>query len=189
MQRGIAIIPTAPEVLRNADTHYSYRYDSNFYYLSGFTEPEAVLVLIAGDQPQSILFCREKNPEREIWDGHRFGPDAAQEQFGFDAAYSIALLDEKLTELLGNLLDNARKWAKTTVRVRYAPPYLVIEDDGPGVPEEDLKSISERGRRLDESKQGSGLGLSIVEDIADIYGLTVSFGRSELGGLRVEIRV
>ena len=94
-----------------------------------------------------------------------------------------------LTEFLGNLLDNARKWARTTVRVRYAPPYLVIEDDGPGVPEEDLKSISERGRRLDESKQGSGLGLSIVEDIADIYGLTVSFGRSELGGLRVEIRV
>ncbi len=102
MQRGIAIIPTAPEVARNADTHYGYRHDSNFYYLSGFTEPEAVLVLIAGDEPQSILFCREKNLEREIWDGHRFGPDAAQEQFGFDAAYSINLLDEKLAELMGN---------------------------------------------------------------------------------------
>ncbi|MFZ2540734.1 MAG: aminopeptidase P N-terminal domain-containing protein, partial [Gallionella sp.] len=100
MQRGIAIIPTAPEMLRNADTHYAYRHDSNFYYLSGFTEPEAVLVLIVGqsesDQTQSILFCREKNLEREIWDGHRYGPDAAREQFGFDAAYSIDLLDEKL---------------------------------------------------------------------------------------------
>ncbi|MEO6974532.1 MAG: Xaa-Pro aminopeptidase [Gallionella sp.] len=106
MQRGIAIIPTAPEVARNADTHYGYRHDSNFYYLSGFSEPEAVLVLIAAEhesgKPQSILFCREKNLEREIWDGHRFGPDAAREQFCFDAAYPIAQLDEKLTELMGN---------------------------------------------------------------------------------------
>ena len=102
MQHGIAIIPTAPEVARNADTHYSYRHDSNFYYLTGFAEPEAVLVLIAGDKQQSILFCREKNLEREIWDGHRVGPDAAIEQFSFDAAYPIAQLDEKLTELMGN---------------------------------------------------------------------------------------
>ena len=106
MQRGIAIIPTAPEVARNADTHYGYRHDSNFYYLSGFIEPEAVLVLVAGQnedgQPRSILFCREKNLEREIWDGHRFGPDAAREQFGFDAAYPIEQLDEKLTGLIGN---------------------------------------------------------------------------------------
>lgn len=94
-----------------------------------------------------------------------------------------------LTELLGNLLDNARKWAKTTVRFRYAPPYMMIEDDGPGVPDEQLKSISERGKRLDESKQGSGLGLSIVEDIADTYGLTITYGRSELGGLKVELRL
>jgi len=102
MQHGIAIIPTAPEVARNADTHYDYRHDSNFYYLSGFTEPEAVVVLIAGDEPKSILFCREKNLEREIWDGHRFGPDAAREQFGFDAAYPVEQLDEKLTGLMGN---------------------------------------------------------------------------------------
>ena len=94
-----------------------------------------------------------------------------------------------LTELLGNLLDNACKWAKSKVRVRYAAPYLTIEDDGPGVPDGDLASIAERGRRLDESKQGSGLGLSIVEDIADIYGLQVGYGRSTLGGLKVEIRV
>ena len=102
MQHGIAIIPTAPEVARNGDTHYSYRYDSSFYYLSGFTEPEAVLVMIAGESARTILFCREKNLEREIWDGHRYGPDAAREQFGFDEAYPIAQLDEKLIELLGN---------------------------------------------------------------------------------------
>ncbi len=104
MQHGIAVIPTAPEVARNADTHYDYRHDSHFHYLSGFPEPEAVLVLVAGDKMQSILFCREKNPEREIWDGFRYGPDAAAQQFGFDAAHPIAQLDEKLTELMGNQL-------------------------------------------------------------------------------------
>lgn len=118
-------------------------------------------------------------------------PGAEDLDFDIDllADVTVPLEQGDLTELLGNLLDNARKWAKTTVRLRYAPPLLVIEDDGPGVAEDDLKHISERGRRLDESKQGSGLGLSIVEDIADIYGLSVTYGRSALGGLRVEIRV
>ncbi len=102
MQRGIAVIPTAPEVARNADAHYPYRFDSHFYYLTGFTEPEAVLVLIAGNAPQSILFCREKNMEREIWDGFRHGPDAAKTTFGFDATFPIAQLDEKLVELMAN---------------------------------------------------------------------------------------
>src|SRR3954470_24056376 len=83
---GVAIIPTAPEVMRNRDADYPYRHDSHFYYLTGFTEPEAVVVLIAGKTNQSILFCREKNLEREIWDGYRFGPEEARETFGFDTA-------------------------------------------------------------------------------------------------------
>jgi len=102
MRCGIAVIPTAEEVARNGDTHYAYRHDSSFYYLTGFAEPEAVLVLIAGAAPQAILFCREKNLEREIWDGFRTGPEAAQQQFGFDAAWPIAQLDEKLAELMAN---------------------------------------------------------------------------------------
>lgn len=102
MARGIAVISTAPEVHRNADTHYPYRYDSHFYYLTGFIEPEAVLVVVAGDAPRSILFCREKNPEREIWDGFRHGPEAAKSEFGFDETYPIAQLDEKLVELMSN---------------------------------------------------------------------------------------
>lgn len=102
MQRGIAVIPTAPEVVRNGDVHYDYRHDSHFYYLTGFAEPEAVLVLLAGDRMQSILFCRERDAEREIWEGFRYGPEAAAEQFAFDAAYPIAKLDEKLIELMGN---------------------------------------------------------------------------------------
>ena len=102
MQRGIAVIPTAPEATRNADTQYDYRFDSHFYYLTHFPEPDAVLILVAGDTPQSILFCREKNLEREIWDGFRHGPEAARDKFGFDAAYSIEQLDEKVSELMGN---------------------------------------------------------------------------------------
>ncbi len=97
---GLAIVPTAPERLRNRDAHYPYRFDSYFYYLTGFREPEAVLVLAGGESPQSILFCREKNPEREIWDGFRYGPDAAREVFGLDAAYRIEELDARLPDLL-----------------------------------------------------------------------------------------
>ncbi len=102
MQHGIAIVPTAPERVRNRDSEYLYRYDSYFYYLCGFPEPEAVLVLIAGAEPQSILFCREKNLERETWDGFRFGPDAAREAFGVDAAHPVGQLDEKLPALMAN---------------------------------------------------------------------------------------
>lgn len=99
---GIAIIPTAPEVMRNRDADYPYRHDSYFYYLSGFTEPEAVIVLVAGEQNQAILFCREKNLEREIWDGFRYGPEAARSTFGFDAAYPIEALDTELPKLMAN---------------------------------------------------------------------------------------
>ncbi|OWY29377.1 Xaa-Pro aminopeptidase [Herbaspirillum robiniae] len=99
---GVAIIPTAPEVMRNRDADYPYRHDSYFYYLSGFTEPEAVLVLVAGRENRSILFCRDKNLEREIWDGYRFGPQAAQQQFAFDAAHPIDELDKSMPALLAD---------------------------------------------------------------------------------------
>ncbi|WP_019916869.1 Xaa-Pro aminopeptidase [Methyloversatilis discipulorum] len=102
MGTGVAVIATAPERARNRDTHYGYRHDSYFYYLTGFAEPEAVLVLVAGDSPRSILFCREKNEEREIWDGWRHGPGAAREKFGFDEAYVYGELDAKLPDLLAN---------------------------------------------------------------------------------------
>lgn len=102
MGQGVAIIPTAAEALRNRDTHYPYRYDSYFYYLTGFTEPEAVVVVIAGDTPKSILFCRNKDMEREIWDGFRHGPAGALAEFGVDEAYSISELDTRIPALLAN---------------------------------------------------------------------------------------
>lgn len=99
---GVLILATAPEALRNRDAHYPYRFDSHFYYLTGFPEPEAVLVLVAGQRPRQYLFCREKNEEREIWDGFRYGPRAAKEIFGFDAAYPVTELDRRLPALLEN---------------------------------------------------------------------------------------
>ena len=102
MGAGVAVIPTAQERLRNRDSHYPFRHDSYFYYLSGFPEPEAVLVMVVAETTQSILFCREKNMEREIWDGYRYGPDGAREAFGFDAAYPIEMLDAMLPKLLAD---------------------------------------------------------------------------------------
>ena len=102
MQHGIAIIPTAPERTRNRDSHFPYRFDSYFYYLTGFVEPDAVLVVIAGTAPRSILFCRDKDKEREIWDGFRYGPDAAREVFGLDECYAIGELDARMPALLAD---------------------------------------------------------------------------------------
>lgn len=106
MQPGaVAVLGTAPEVLRNGDSGYPYRHDSHFYYLSGFAEPESFLVLVAarGDAaPRSILFCREKNIEHEIWEGFRFGPEAARHAFGFDEAHAIGELDARMADLLAD---------------------------------------------------------------------------------------
>jgi len=99
---GVALIPTSAQALRNGDAEYAYRFDSSFYYLSGFREPEALIAIVAGDTTRSILFCREKNLELEIWDGFRHGPAAACEAFGFDEAYPIGELDARLPDLLAD---------------------------------------------------------------------------------------
>ena len=97
---GLALVPTAAESARNRDSLFPFRHDSYFYYVSGFPEPEAVVALTAGpDGDRQLLFCREKNEEREIWDGFRYGPDAAREIFGFDEAHPIGELDKILPNL------------------------------------------------------------------------------------------
>lgn len=97
---GIALVPTAPERPRNRDSDFLYRHDSYFYYLTGFTEPNAWLV-ITGDG-SSTLFCQPKDLEREIWDGYRLGPEAAVGALGVNAAHSIADLDTQMPKLLEN---------------------------------------------------------------------------------------
>lgn len=98
---AILILPAAPERVRSRDTHYAYRQDSDLRYLTGFPEPEAVLVLVPGrDHGESILFCRERDPAREAWDGPRAGTEGAVDAFGMDDAYPIDDLDEILPGLL-----------------------------------------------------------------------------------------
>ncbi len=91
---GIAIIFNASETIRNRDSHYPYRPDSYFHYFSGFNEPQSALVILGGKSPKTILFCRKKNLDMEIWNGFIYGPEAAKELFLFDEAYDINLLDE-----------------------------------------------------------------------------------------------
>jgi Xaa-Pro aminopeptidase len=123
---GIAILPTAPEAVRNRDGEYPYRHDSDFFYLSGFVEPEAWLVLIANADDHALLFCRPRNPDAETWTGLRVGPEAAAERFGFDEAYSVEEIDDILPELLldqptlyapfdrGDIVDGPlREWLDT----------------------------------------------------------------------------
>ena len=97
---GIAIVPTAPEQQRNRDSDFLFRHDSYFYYLTGFTEPNAWLVLTA--EGESTLFCNPKDAEREVWDGLRLGPEAAPDMLGVNAAFSTVELDVRLPKLLEN---------------------------------------------------------------------------------------
>ncbi len=104
---GVAVISTAPEVARNRDSEFPYRHDSDFFYLTGFEEPGATLVMtVKGSgkdyELQSHLFCRPKDPEREIWDGIRLGPEAAPTTLGIEFAHSNQELDRKLGELLAD---------------------------------------------------------------------------------------
>jgi len=98
---------------------------------------------------------------------------------------------QDLEEMAGNLIDNAFKWAKSKVMVKCASDHnrlaLIIEDDGPGIAEEELKTVTRRGRKLDETTPGHGHGLGIVKDIAELYGGALDLGRSELGGLKAEL--
>jgi Xaa-Pro aminopeptidase len=102
MREGVAIVPTAPERTRTRDSRYPYRFDSYFYYLTGFREPDAVLVIVAGEKARSILFCRDRDPEREIWDGFRYGPEAACAAFGLDEAHPIGDLDKLMPDYLAD---------------------------------------------------------------------------------------
>ena len=104
---GIAVIATAPELARNRDSDFPYRHDSDFFYLTGFEEPEATLVMKVSAseksyQLESHLFCRPKDLEREIWDGIRLGPEGAPETLGIEFAHSNHELDQKVGELLAD---------------------------------------------------------------------------------------
>ena len=100
---GVLIVPAATEVTRNRDVHYPFRQDSDFRYLTGFPEPDAVAVIAPKRKDgEFVLFCRPRDPEREVWDGFRHGVEGAVERFGADEAHPLDELDEKLPELLAD---------------------------------------------------------------------------------------
>jgi Xaa-Pro aminopeptidase len=103
---SIAVIPAAPEVIRNGDVHFPYRQDSDFFYLSGFTEPEAVIALVPErEQGEFILFCREKDQEKETWHGKRAGQADAIAVYGADDSFPIS----DINDILPGLLENKEK--------------------------------------------------------------------------------
>lgn len=102
---SVAILPSAPEARRSNDTEYRYRQNSDFLYLTGFNEPQAIAVIAPShDESKYTLFVRPRDPEREVWDGRRAGLEGAKDAYGADAAYTFAEFKEKL----GDLLNGAR---------------------------------------------------------------------------------
>jgi Xaa-Pro aminopeptidase len=100
---GVMVIPAAPTFIRNNDVEHEYRQGSDLFYLTGFDEPESVLVLVSSPSGQrAVLFLRERDPERETWDGPRLGVERAAAALGLDAAFAIKELDDKLPDLLEN---------------------------------------------------------------------------------------
>lgn len=98
---SVVIVRAAAQKVRNNDVYYPYRQDSDFLYLSGFSEPEAMIVLLPeGKEGRSILFCRERDPHREMWDGLMAGTEGAVEQFGFDEAFPISEVAQRLPQML-----------------------------------------------------------------------------------------
>ncbi len=99
---SIALLPAAPQAPRNRDVHYPYRQDSDFYYLTGFPEPEAIAALVPGGEQEFLLFCRDRDPQMEIWHGRRAGPQGAIDRYGVDNAHPITAIDTLLPPLLEN---------------------------------------------------------------------------------------
>src|SRR5881392_503133 len=104
-QKSVAILPAAREATRSNDTEYRFRQDSDFYYLTGFSEPDAIAVVAPSRSERYTLFVRPRDKEKETWTGRRAGVEGAKEKFGADAAYPVEEFQEKLTELL----DGARQ--------------------------------------------------------------------------------
>lgn len=98
---SIAIVPSAQLAPRNRDVDYAFRQDSDFYYLTGFDEPDAVLVLIPGREAgECVVFCQDRDPEMEIWHGYRAGPEGLKSEYGADQAHPIGLIDDQMPGLL-----------------------------------------------------------------------------------------
>jgi len=105
---GVALLFNSDESSRNRDCNYPFRSDSYFHYLSGFPEPGAIIFLVGGSRPKSIIFCKAKDKAKEIWDGYIYGPEEAAKEFLFDEAYSLDELDKLAPKILKSYLANKK---------------------------------------------------------------------------------
>lgn len=143
---SLAIVPGADEAVRNADTHFEFRQDSDFFFLTGFDEPDAVAVINPGHAKERfVLFVRPRDREMEVWNGRRAGVEGAVARYGADAAYPVAELDAKLREYavdraaivyrLGNPLHDSRVTRliaeMRSARARGLVAPIRIDDPGP----------------------------------------------------------
>ncbi len=103
MGPAVAVIPAARELIRSNDSTFPFRQDSDFYYLTGFPEPDALAVLVSADPQRYVLFTRPRDPKQETWTGRRYGPEGAKEVFGADEAYPLDALDRTMPEILSNV--------------------------------------------------------------------------------------
>src|SRR6266850_5639473 len=99
-QKSVAIIPSAREATRSNDTQYRFRQDSDFYYLTGFEEPDSIAVVAPSRERQYTLFVRPRDPDQEIWVGRRAGLEGAKSEFGAQESFPIAEFEQKLEEIL-----------------------------------------------------------------------------------------
>ena len=161
---GVAVLISNPEVIRNNDVHYPYRQDSSFYYLSGFTEPESVMVLDPASPSPFTLFVRERDPSRELWDGFRYGLEGAQQYFGANKVYPISEFPKMLPDLI-----------KNTEKVYYKIGENKESD-------EIILGAMQAARKM---KGRSGLGAHSISDIKQVVGeLRLFKSNEELDCLR-----
>lgn len=149
IQGAALVIPAHPEYVRNHDVHFDYRQDTNLFYLTGFEEPESVFVFRPGQNPETVLFVRSKDPLRETWDGFRYGPEGAQKEFGIDKTYTIDDLDSALPDLL-----------KSVDKIYYR---LLHNRDFD-------KRLSRAMEAVKQSRGRSGSGLQTIVDSTEILG-------------------
>lgn len=162
---GKALIVFAhPEHIRNNDVHYQYRQDSNLYYLTGFEEPESILLFRAGMQPETVMFVRKKNPERETWDGFRFGPELTESEFGIDKAYPIEDFEKVAADLLKGIDHVYYRFFKNPAA------------------DEKIRNVLEK---LSKNQGRTGYGLVTVSDADELLGeMRVFKSEDELESVR-----
>lgn len=143
------IVAATPEYIRNGTVHHPYRQDTNLYYLTGFEEPEAILVFRPGMKPETVMFVREKDLERETWDGFRFGPEATQTEFKIDKVYPISEFEKQTVPLLKGMENLYYRYHKN--------------------PEVDAK-VSSILQNVKTSQGRTGYGLLPVHDADELIG-------------------